>query len=271
MDDPTLVVNRSVNELVYDTLGYIVEPDSVAYGYLLGTDAVSDLIKGCVPPAVRQKLQAIHSSLTYPAKVDPRPILAKEQRLVRENRAADWTPTATTRDDPILKLFAKIERIESFIKTQRQGVRRTGRAAVLNEGASAGGVNISAYGFAAGDAEDSDGEDTDVEAELQQLRREVTTATEVSMVQASFTRRLSAAGAATAANDAPSYCFSAPTDEFAGGIELVPPPAGRPRTIEMGACSMGALPVDAAEPVVARSSIVGWPKQEFFLKSPKVF
>ncbi|KAK3276503.1 hypothetical protein CYMTET_15422 [Cymbomonas tetramitiformis] len=42
LDDPTLVVHRSINELVYDTLGYIVELDSVAYGYLLGTDAVSD-------------------------------------------------------------------------------------------------------------------------------------------------------------------------------------------------------------------------------------
>ncbi|KAK3255379.1 hypothetical protein CYMTET_35434 [Cymbomonas tetramitiformis] len=102
LDDPTLVVHRSINELVYDTLGYIVEPESVAYGYLLGTDVVSDrdgrralvdLIKGCVPPADRQNLQAEHSSLTYPAKADPRPILAKEQRLVRGNKAADWTPT----------------------------------------------------------------------------------------------------------------------------------------------------------------------------------
>ncbi|KAK3247899.1 hypothetical protein CYMTET_42617 [Cymbomonas tetramitiformis] len=53
--------------------------------------------RGCLPPAVRQKHQAGHSALTYPARVDPRPILAMEQRLVRENKAADWTPTAATR------------------------------------------------------------------------------------------------------------------------------------------------------------------------------
>ncbi|KAK3233582.1 hypothetical protein CYMTET_56139 [Cymbomonas tetramitiformis] len=150
--------------------------------------------QGCVPPAVRQKLQAEHSSLVYPAKVDPRPILAKDQQLVRENRAADWNLTATTRkqqlwesldpdfyaavrvryprladlqnislselsdlvasiyvswhtshadqgdttgtaasavvspgDDIVARLFAKIERIENFIKSQRAG----GAAAVL--------------------------------------------------------------------------------------------------------------------------------------------
>ncbi|KAK3239135.1 hypothetical protein CYMTET_50917, partial [Cymbomonas tetramitiformis] len=66
LDDPTLVVHRSINELVYDTLGYIVEPDSVAYGYLLGTHDVSDR--------------------------DGRRALAD---LVKG--AADWTPTATTR------------------------------------------------------------------------------------------------------------------------------------------------------------------------------
>ncbi|KAK3237093.1 hypothetical protein CYMTET_52802 [Cymbomonas tetramitiformis] len=215
-----------------------------------------DLIKGCVPPAVRQKLQAEHSSLTYPANVDPRPILAKEQRLVRENPAADWTRTATTRkqqlwesldpnfyaairDDLILKLFAKIERIENFVKSQRQG-------AVLNDGASAGGVDISAYGFATGDSEDSDGEGMDVETEQQQQRSEVAAATGVSMMQASFAPPLSAVVAATTANDAPNFTYSAPSDEFTGGIEEVPPPAG-PRTIEMGAHCMGTLSGDAVE------------------------
>ncbi|KAK3234086.1 hypothetical protein CYMTET_55652 [Cymbomonas tetramitiformis] len=57
MDNPALVVHRSVNELVYDTLGYIVEPYSMAYGYLLGTEvdsdrdgrrALVDLIKGMI-------------------------------------------------------------------------------------------------------------------------------------------------------------------------------------------------------------------------------
>ncbi|KAK3252876.1 hypothetical protein CYMTET_37837 [Cymbomonas tetramitiformis] len=72
------VAGGVINELLYDTLTYIVEPGSVAYGYLLGTDsatdrdgrrALIDLIKGCVPPAVRQKHQAEHSALRYPARV----------------------------------------------------------------------------------------------------------------------------------------------------------------------------------------------------------
>ncbi|KAK3252789.1 hypothetical protein CYMTET_37931 [Cymbomonas tetramitiformis] len=90
----------------------------------------------------------------------------------------------------------------------------------------------------------------DVEAELQQLRRDVTAVTEVSMVQASFTPPVSAVVAATAAIDAPSYCIMAPTDEFTGGIDVLPPPE-RPRTVEMGAHSMGLLPEDAIEPVIA--------------------
>ncbi|KAK3235899.1 hypothetical protein CYMTET_53930 [Cymbomonas tetramitiformis] len=57
LDHPNLGVQRFVNELVYDTLTYIVEPGTVAYGYLLGTDyaadrdgrrALFDLIKGQV-------------------------------------------------------------------------------------------------------------------------------------------------------------------------------------------------------------------------------
>ncbi|KAK3286936.1 hypothetical protein CYMTET_5528 [Cymbomonas tetramitiformis] len=96
----------------------------------------------------------------YSARVDPRPIMAMEQRLVREKRAADWTPTAATRkaqlwenldpvfytavkyaggtpgtaaavgetgdektdrDDILEKLFARLDQIEAFIKTQRMG------------------------------------------------------------------------------------------------------------------------------------------------------
>ncbi|KAK3264584.1 hypothetical protein CYMTET_26687 [Cymbomonas tetramitiformis] len=154
LDNPTVLDGGATcreRTLVYDTLTYIVEPDSVAYGYLLGTDAVSDrdgrralvdFIKGCVPHAVRQKLQAEHSALVYPGKVDPRPILAEEQQLVRENRATDWTPTVLRlggaagtaasaavppRNEILIKLFAKIDRIENFIKTQRTG----GAAAIL--------------------------------------------------------------------------------------------------------------------------------------------
>ncbi|KAK3238095.1 hypothetical protein CYMTET_51866, partial [Cymbomonas tetramitiformis] len=75
-----------------------------------------DLIKRCVPPAVRQKHQTEYSALVYPARVDPRPILAMEQRLVRENRAADWTPTVATRKaqlweslDPVFYTAVKVK------------------------------------------------------------------------------------------------------------------------------------------------------------------
>ncbi|KAK3275042.1 hypothetical protein CYMTET_16809 [Cymbomonas tetramitiformis] len=71
------------------------------------------------------------------------------------------------------------------------------------------------------------------------------------MVQASFTPPVSAVVAATAAIDAPSYCIRAlSTDEFAGGIDVIPPPE-RPRTIEVGAHSMELLPEDAIGSVIA--------------------
>ncbi|KAK3232933.1 hypothetical protein CYMTET_56737 [Cymbomonas tetramitiformis] len=86
-DHPNLGVQRFVNALVYDTLTYIVEPDTVACAYLIGTDsavdrdgrrALVDLIKGCVPISVWQKHQAEHSALLYPARVDPRHILVMD-------------------------------------------------------------------------------------------------------------------------------------------------------------------------------------------------
>ncbi|KAK3274835.1 hypothetical protein CYMTET_17002 [Cymbomonas tetramitiformis] len=129
-------------------------------------------------------------------------------------------------DDLILKLFAKIGRIENFVKSQRQGgvvqsaadngpaafsaaCAQYGAPVVLNDDASAGGVDISACGFATGDSEDSDDEGMDVETELQQLRSEVAAATGVRMVQASFAPPVSAVVAATTANVAPSFSYSA--------------------------------------------------------------
>ncbi|KAK3273312.1 hypothetical protein CYMTET_18436 [Cymbomonas tetramitiformis] len=92
-DDPSKEVTGKATELLHDTLVYIVKVDSPAEHFLLGTDSVSDrdgrralvdLIKGCVPPGERQTLQDEHSELRYPARVDHRPILAKEQKLVCE-------------------------------------------------------------------------------------------------------------------------------------------------------------------------------------------
>eukprot|EP00854_Cymbomonas_tetramitiformis_P034063 gene34063-biopygen8986 len=71
-----------------------------------GRRALLDLIKGCVPPGVRQSHQEEHAALRYPAKVDPRPLLATEHQLVRENRALDWRPTEQTRNQ---QLFDRLD------------------------------------------------------------------------------------------------------------------------------------------------------------------
>ncbi|KAK3242749.1 hypothetical protein CYMTET_47567 [Cymbomonas tetramitiformis] len=128
LDNPNLGMQRFVNELIVTTRSPTLSSPTP------------------VPTAVQQKLQAEHSALTYPARVDPRPILAKEQRLVRENRAVDLTPTSATRKaqlweslDPTFYAAVKATRarpgttswgscsrsdrdkIEAYIKTQRLG------------------------------------------------------------------------------------------------------------------------------------------------------
>ncbi|KAK3250945.1 hypothetical protein CYMTET_39705 [Cymbomonas tetramitiformis] len=55
---------------------------------------------------LRELQQEEHAALRYPANVDPQPILAKEQRLVRDNRASDWTPTEATRK---LSLYTRLD------------------------------------------------------------------------------------------------------------------------------------------------------------------
>ncbi|KAK3250677.1 hypothetical protein CYMTET_39952 [Cymbomonas tetramitiformis] len=114
-DDPTLEVIPLVNELVYDTFSEVVESDSVAEQYFLATDcstdrdgrrALIDLMKGCVPAGLRVSHQEEYAGLRNPARVDPRPVLAKEHRLVRENRAVDWQPTEATRRQ---QLFDRID------------------------------------------------------------------------------------------------------------------------------------------------------------------
>ncbi|KAK3245055.1 hypothetical protein CYMTET_45360 [Cymbomonas tetramitiformis] len=51
-----------------------------------------------------------------------------------------------------------------------------GAPTVVDAGAASGGVDVSEYGFAVDDSEDSDGDGMDVEAELRQLRREASDA-----------------------------------------------------------------------------------------------
>ncbi|KAK3249105.1 hypothetical protein CYMTET_41455 [Cymbomonas tetramitiformis] len=113
-ENPTRVI-EAVNELVYDTLAELIESGSHAEMFFESTDssterdgrrALLDLIKGCVPPGVRQSHQEEHAALRYPAREDPLPLLATEHRLVRENRALDWRPTAQTRKQ---QLFDRLD------------------------------------------------------------------------------------------------------------------------------------------------------------------
>ncbi|KAK3252794.1 hypothetical protein CYMTET_37928 [Cymbomonas tetramitiformis] len=130
-DDLTKAAIPKVDELLYDTLAYIVKTDSAAEHFLLDTDSVSDrdgrralldLIKGCVPPG----------------------------RLVRDNRSEDLTPTEMSRklfelldpdfnaagpalpgplrsdtDERVLEvlgmLTTMLEKIEAAIKMQKAG------------------------------------------------------------------------------------------------------------------------------------------------------
>ncbi|KAK3247293.1 hypothetical protein CYMTET_43202 [Cymbomonas tetramitiformis] len=207
-------------------------------------------------------------------------VAAEGPRRVSKERES---PTLTC-DDHILKLFAKIERIENFVKSQRQGSAASLLPKRTRKGLSSyrvgsrpdpqfhslddcplGGKKHAAGTTAAYCKPVADctpevlhtvalcqSKGMDVEAELQQLGRDVAAATEVSMVQASFAPPVSAVVAATADSGLPSYYLSTPTDEFVGGIEMLHPPAG-PRTIEMGVAAAvhgGGSPAAAREPVV---------------------
>ncbi|KAK3272989.1 hypothetical protein CYMTET_18749 [Cymbomonas tetramitiformis] len=124
LDDPLACVVTKVNGLLFDVLALVIEKHSNAYVWLTGTDASSDrdgrralvdIIKGCVPVALRESHQEEHAALRYPADTDPQPILAREQRLVRDNKATDWTPTEETRKlsmynrlDPVFYTAVKV-------------------------------------------------------------------------------------------------------------------------------------------------------------------
>ncbi|KAK3271516.1 hypothetical protein CYMTET_20142 [Cymbomonas tetramitiformis] len=63
--------------------------------------ALLDLIKGRVLTAgVGQSNQEEHAALRQLARMAPRPVLAHEYRLRREDRAADWRPTEATKRHP---------------------------------------------------------------------------------------------------------------------------------------------------------------------------
>ncbi|KAK3240439.1 hypothetical protein CYMTET_49717 [Cymbomonas tetramitiformis] len=115
LDEPMALVVSKVNGLLYDVLQLVIEKHSNAHVWLTGTDASADrdgrralvdVIKRCVPVALRESFQQEHAALNYPANVDPQPVLAREQRLVRDNKAADWTPTEATRK---LSLYTRLD------------------------------------------------------------------------------------------------------------------------------------------------------------------
>ncbi|KAK3248065.1 hypothetical protein CYMTET_42454 [Cymbomonas tetramitiformis] len=105
-NDLTKEVIPLVNKLVYDTFSELMEADSDAERHFLATDcstnrggrrALIDLVKGCILAAVRVLHQEGYLALRYPARVDPRHILAKEHCLVLENKAVEWNSTEVTR------------------------------------------------------------------------------------------------------------------------------------------------------------------------------
>ncbi|KAK3240910.1 hypothetical protein CYMTET_49285 [Cymbomonas tetramitiformis] len=115
LDDPQALVVGKVNALLYDVLGLIIERHSNAHVWLTGTDASADrdgrralvdIVKRSVPVALRESFQQEHAALSYPANVDPQPVLAREQRLVRDDKATDWTPTETTME---LSLYSRLD------------------------------------------------------------------------------------------------------------------------------------------------------------------
>ncbi|KAK3284529.1 hypothetical protein CYMTET_7825 [Cymbomonas tetramitiformis] len=99
LDDPQALVVGKVNALLYDVLALIIEKHSNAHVWLTGTDASTD----------RDGRRALVDI------VKRSPILAREQRLVRDNKAADWTPTEATmklslytRLDPVFYAAVKV-------------------------------------------------------------------------------------------------------------------------------------------------------------------
>ncbi|KAK3250205.1 hypothetical protein CYMTET_40410 [Cymbomonas tetramitiformis] len=160
VSDPTLEVHPKVNAFLFDVLGRVIATHSPAYSFLRGTHgdrdgrrAIVDLAKGCVEVGVRESRQDEHSALRYPAGVDPRPILATEARLVRENKARDWRPDEETRKASLLQRldfdFYKSIRDKYQCSTEEPCSGDSGRA-VARGGGALGGLGEAFWDLAAG-------------------------------------------------------------------------------------------------------------------------
>ncbi|KAK3239090.1 hypothetical protein CYMTET_50951 [Cymbomonas tetramitiformis] len=92
LDDTLARVVGRVDGLLYDVLALVIEKHSNAFVWLTGTDASSD----------RDGRQALVDIV----KGSHLRFLAREQRLVRDNKATDWTPTEETRK---LSLYNRLD------------------------------------------------------------------------------------------------------------------------------------------------------------------
>ncbi|KAK3284128.1 hypothetical protein CYMTET_8207 [Cymbomonas tetramitiformis] len=165
-----------------------------------------------------------------------------EQHLVRENRAEDWTPTAATRKaqlweslDPAFYAAVKVFQAASDggATAFAAAVELYGVPAVVGTGAASGGVDVFAYGFTPGASGASGDDDMDVHEELRDLRQQIGTAISMQQVSLPLAHGISFAGVSTepqsaivppAGGDQPAFMghVHRPTEEFPGGVELVP-------------------------------------------------
>ncbi|KAK3236193.1 hypothetical protein CYMTET_53648 [Cymbomonas tetramitiformis] len=165
------------------------------------------------------------------------------------------------RDGILEKLLSRLDNIEAFIKTQRMGgvpdscrqrqgcfrggggraVVQYGAPAVVRVGAAPGGVDIFAYGFAVVESDESEDDEIDVQEELRQLRA----------IQQVVPRHGGAAATGSDMRAGHIAHFSVPTEEFPGGVHLVPVRHAVTRTtpfVTLGApISAVRFSLDAAE------------------------
>ncbi|KAK3285152.1 hypothetical protein CYMTET_7228 [Cymbomonas tetramitiformis] len=148
-------------------------------------------------------------------------------------------------------------------------VEQHGAPAVVRAGAASGGVDISAYGFAVVESDESEDDEIDVQEELRQLRSQIGKAVTFGQAYVPSASSLSFAGvsagpqqqvvprhggAATAGSDMWAGHIahvSVPTEEFPGGVDLVPVRHAVTRTVPsmtLGASiSAVSFSLDAAE------------------------
>ncbi|KAK3246712.1 hypothetical protein CYMTET_43760 [Cymbomonas tetramitiformis] len=276
LDNPTLGVQRTINQLLYDTLTYVIEPDSVAYGYLLGTDSATDrdgrralvdlitAVRRRYTPGTAAAVGVLGDESTDPRVVGFNPGERKAiPKCPRCPTAGDghkyhaWAdcplggkkyPSDSTAaysqpvEDCSTEEMHTLALCQVFQSASDGGaaafaaaVELHGAPAVVGAGAASGGVDISDYGFTTGTSGASGDDDVDVHEELRDLRQQIGTALSMGHVSVPHAQPPSFAGVSAAVPSAggafSGACgaassvvahYSPPTEEFPGGIELVP-------------------------------------------------